>query len=126
MRAWRRSASKTRGSARRSRAGSPSVPAVQIGQPAKCKVGGFGAREFVGEVQRINPMTADGSRAITLYIAVPNPNRALKGGMSAQGPLTRDRTDPVLAVPQRAVHEEAGASYVYTLRDEKIARTNVK
>jgi len=52
------------------------IPAVQIGQPAKFKVGGFGSREFVGEVQRINPITADGSRAITIYIAVPNPNRA--------------------------------------------------
>jgi RND family efflux transporter MFP subunit len=102
------------------------IPAVQIGQPAKFKVGGFGAREFVGEVQRINPITADGSRAITIYIAVPNPNRALKGGMFAQGALTLDTTEPVLAVPQRAVHSEAGATYVYTLRDEKIARTNVK
>jgi RND family efflux transporter MFP subunit len=102
------------------------IPAVQIGQPAKFKVGGFGAREFVGEVQRINPMTADGSRAITLYIAVPNPNRALKGGMFAQGALTLDTTEPVLAVPQRAVHAEAGATYVYTLRDDRIARTNVK
>ena len=102
------------------------IPAVQIGQPAKFKVGGFGSREFVGEVQRINPITADGSRAITIYIAVPNPNRALKGGMFAQGALTLDTTEPVLAVPQRAVHAEAGATYVYTLRDEKIARTNVR
>jgi RND family efflux transporter MFP subunit len=85
------------------------IPAVQIGQPAKFKVGGFGSREFVGEVQRINPITADGSRAITIYIAVPNPNRALKGGMFAQGALTLDTTEPVL-----------------TLRDEKIARTNVR
>ena len=102
------------------------IPEVQIGQPAKFKVGGFGGREFVGEVQRINPITADGSRAITVYIAVPNPNRALKGGMFAQGALTLNSAEPVLAVPQRAVHEEAGATYVYTLRDDKIARTDVK
>ena len=57
---------------------------------ARFKVGGFGAREFDGEVQRINPITADGSRAITIYIAVPNPNSALKGGMFAQGALTLD------------------------------------
>jgi membrane fusion protein (multidrug efflux system) len=50
----------------------------------------------------------------------------LKGGMFAQGALTVDKTEPVLAVPQRAVHEEAGAAYVYTLRDDKIARTSVK
>lgn len=102
------------------------IPAVEIGQPARFNVGGFGAREFVGEVQRINPMTADGSRAITIYIAVPNPGNALKGGMFAQGALTLDKAEPVLAVPQRAVHEEAGAAYVYTLRDEKVARTTVK
>jgi membrane fusion protein, multidrug efflux system len=102
------------------------IPAVSIGQRARFRVGGFGAREFDGEVQRINPITADGSRAITIYIAVPNPNQALKGGMFAQGALTLDNVAPVLAVPQRAVHEEAGAAFVYTLRDEKIARTAVK
>ncbi|HEX4971015.1 MAG TPA: efflux RND transporter periplasmic adaptor subunit [Steroidobacteraceae bacterium] len=102
------------------------IPAVSIGQRARFKVGGFGAREFDGEVQRINPITADGSRAITVYIAVPNPNQALKGGMFAQGALTLDNVAPVLAVPQRAVHEEAGAAFVYTLRDDKIVRTSVK
>lgn len=102
------------------------IPAVSIGQRARFKVGGFGAREFDGEVQRINPITADGSRAITIYIAVPNPNQALKGGMFAQGALTLDNAAPVLAVPQRAVHEEAGAAFVYTLRDDKIVRTAVK
>jgi RND family efflux transporter MFP subunit len=102
------------------------IPAVQIGQQARFRVGGFGSNEFVGEVQRINPITADGSRAITIYIAVPNPDRTLKGGMFAQGALTVEKTEPVLAVPQRAVHEEAGVAYVYTLRDDKIARTSVK
>jgi RND family efflux transporter MFP subunit len=102
------------------------IPAVGIGQRARFKVGGFGAREFDGEVQRINPITADGSRAITIYIAVPNPNQSLKGGMFAQGALTLDNVAPVLAVPQRAVHEEAGAAFVYALRDDKIVRTPVK
>jgi RND family efflux transporter MFP subunit len=102
------------------------IPVVQIGQAARFRVGGFGAQEFVGEVQRINPLTEDGSRAITIYIAVANPDSALKGGMFAQGALTLDKNTPVLAVPQRAVHEEAGAAYVYTLRDETIVRTNVK
>jgi membrane fusion protein, multidrug efflux system len=102
------------------------IPAVSIGQRARFKVGGFGAREFDGEVQRINPVTADGSRAITIYIAVPNPNQALKGGMFAQGALTLANTSPVLAVPQRAVREEAGAAFVYTVRDDKIARTSIK
>jgi membrane fusion protein (multidrug efflux system) len=60
-----------------------------------------------------------------VYIAVPNADSALKGGMFAQGELLLDTTQPVLAVAQRAVREEAGASFVYILRDDKIVRTPV-
>lgn len=102
------------------------IPAVRVGQKVRFRVGGFGNRVFEGEVQRINPMTADGSRAITIYIAVPNLDSALKGGMFAQGELTLNSTQPVLAVAQRAVRDEAGDSYVYVLRDDKIVRTPVK
>lgn len=101
------------------------IPSVQPGQKVRFKVGGFGEREFEGEVQRINPVTTDGSRAITIYVSVPNPDRALKGGMFAKGELTLDATEPVLAVPQRAIREDAGARYVYTLRDGKLGRADV-
>ena len=101
------------------------IPSVRVGQKVRFRVGGFGDRQFEGEVQRINPLTTDGSRAIPVYIAVPNADSALKGGMFAQGELMLDSRQPVLAVSQRAVHEEAGAPYVYTLRDDKIARTPV-
>ena len=101
------------------------IPSVNVGQTVRFRVGGFGERQFEGEVQRINPMTADGSRAITIYIAVPNADSALKGGMFAQGELTLNSGQPVIAVAQRAVRDDAGVSYVYTLRDEKIVRTPV-
>jgi multidrug efflux pump subunit AcrA (membrane-fusion protein) len=77
-------------------------------------------------VQRINPMAADGSRAIMIYVAVANADRALKGGMFATGELTLQASDPVLAVPQPAVHEQAGETFVYALADGKIARKPVK
>jgi membrane fusion protein (multidrug efflux system) len=101
------------------------IPSVRVGQKVRFGVGGFGDRKFEGEVQRINPLTTDGSRSISVYIAVPNTDSALKGGMFAQGELLLDSTQPVLAVAQRAVHDEAGASYVYTLRDDKVVRTPV-
>lgn len=105
---------------------SAEIPSVRVGQKVRFRVGGFGDRTFEGEVQRINPVTADNSRSITIYIAVPNPDSALKGGMFAQGTLMLSSTQPVLAVSQRAVRDEAGVSYVYVLRDEKIVRTPVK
>lgn len=101
------------------------IPSVRVGQKAGFRVGGFGDREFSGAVQRINPTTVEGSRAITIYIAVANSDRALKGGMFAQGALTLDTTAPVLSIPQRAVRDEAGASFVYTLENGKIARKPV-
>lgn len=101
------------------------IPSVRVGQKVRFRVSGFGDRQFEGEVQRINPLTAAGSRAIPVYIAVPNADSALKGGMFAQGELLLDTTEPVLAVAQRALREEAGAAYVYTLRDDKIERTPV-
>ena len=54
------------------------IPSVRVGQGARFKVSGFGDREFAGQVQRINPVTVEGSRAITIYIAVENADRALK------------------------------------------------
>lgn len=98
------------------------IPSVRIGQSVSFRVGGFGDREFTGEVQRINPTTVEGSRAITIYIAVPNADRALKGGMFAQGQLVIDSTKPVLSIPQMAARQEAGASFVYTLEEGKIVR----
>jgi membrane fusion protein (multidrug efflux system) len=102
------------------------IPSVRIGQIARFKVGGFGDREFEGTVQRINPITANGSRAITIYIAVQNPDRALKGGMFAQGELVLQSSEPVLSIPRPAVHEESGVPVVYTFEDGKIGRKQVR
>lgn len=98
------------------------IPSVDVGQAARFKVGGFGERVFEGTVQRISPVTEEGSRAISIYVAVANEDRALKGGMFAQGTLQLSSTEPVLAVPQRALRYEASAPYVYTLEDGKIGR----
>lgn len=101
------------------------IPSVRVGQGARFNVSGFGDRQFVGQVQRINPMTVEGSRAITIYIAVQNTDRALKGGMFAQGDLVLDSTTPVLSIPQMAAREEAGAAFVYTLENGHIVRKPV-
>jgi membrane fusion protein (multidrug efflux system) len=102
------------------------IPAVKIGQTARFTVGGFGSREFEGKVQRINPVTSEGSRSIMIYLAVPNQDRALKGGMFAQGELMLDANEPVLSIPNAAVRPEAGVPIVYTLVDGKIERNEVR
>jgi RND family efflux transporter MFP subunit len=101
------------------------IPSVKVGQIASFKVDGFGERVFEGRIERINPITEQGSRSITLYLSVANRDGVLKGGMFAKGLLILDKTEPSAVVPMTAVRDDAGQSYVFTLEAGKIARRNV-
>ncbi len=96
------------------------IPGVKVGQIAHFKVSGFGDRIFDGRVERINPMTETGSRSITVYLSVPNPDGALKGGMFGQGMLVLDKNAPTPTIPAAAIRSEAGLPYVLVLADGKL------
>ncbi|MEO7108644.1 MAG: efflux RND transporter periplasmic adaptor subunit [Rhodoferax sp.] len=98
------------------------IASVALGQTVRFKVDGFGERQFDGKVERINPMAEAGSRAIKLFVAVPNANGLLRGGMFAQGQITLSQSAPVPVVPNTAVFEEAGQSYVFTVENGKLAK----
>ena len=101
------------------------IPSVKVGQIATFKVDGFGERVFEGRVERINPITEQGSRSITLYLSVANRDGVLKGGMFAKGLLVLDKTQPTAVVPLSAVREDGGKSYVFTLESGKVAKRDV-
>ena len=101
------------------------IPGVKVGQIATFKVDGFGERVFEGRVERINPVTEQGSRSITLYLSVANRDGALKGGMFAKGHLVLAKTLPSAVVPFSAVRDEAGQAFVFTLESGKVAKRNV-
>jgi RND family efflux transporter MFP subunit len=102
------------------------VPSVRVGQAASFRVDGFGDRAFEGRVERINPTAQPGSRAITLYISVRNPDGALRGGMFAKGQIVLDPGKPAAVIPATAVREESGQAYVFTIEGGKIARRPVR
>ena len=101
------------------------IPGVKVGQIAHFTVSGFGERVFDGRVERINPMTEQGSRSITVYLSVPNPDGALKGGMFGRGQLVLDKSVPTPAIPAGAVHNEAGQPYVLVFADGRIEKRSV-
>jgi membrane fusion protein (multidrug efflux system) len=102
------------------------IASVSLGQAVRFKVDGFGDRQFDGKVERINPVAEAGSRAIKLFVAVPNGNGLLRGGMFAQGQITLSQSAPVPVVPNTALFEEAGQSYVFTVEGGKLAKHAVK
>jgi membrane fusion protein (multidrug efflux system) len=102
------------------------IPAVKVGQIAHFHVDGFAERAFEGRVERINPMTEQGSRSITLYISVNNADGALKGGMFAKGELILNKSSAAPAIPISALRDDGGLSYVLAVEDGKLTKHPVQ
>ena len=99
---------------------------VKIGQTVTFRVDGFGERPFEGRIERINPATVSGSRAINVYAVIANSEGLLRGGMFAQGAANLERVDGALVIPASSVREEIGQTYVYAFVDGKVAKKMVK
>jgi len=102
------------------------VAQIAPGQGVRFGVDGFGSRQFDGKVERINPVTEPGSRAIRLFVSVPNADASLRGGMFAQGAVTVSQTASAPVLPLGAVFEEAGQSYVFVIEAGQLARRAVQ
>lgn len=98
------------------------TPVIAPGQLAEVRVDGFGQRVFEARVERINPVTEQGSRQILLYLAIDNTDGALRGGMFAQGELMIERSEPVVAIPAAALKTEAGIDYAWVIENGVLLR----
>jgi RND family efflux transporter MFP subunit len=92
---------------------------VRAGQPVRFTAD---AREFTGRVARVGPSVDPGSRAVTVYVQVPNPDGFLKAGTFASGRIVSNTLSGALTVPAAAIREarEGGRPFVYRVVDGKI------
>ena len=98
------------------------VPELKLGMPVELNVDGFGERRFQGRIDRINPSTEPGTRAIIVYVSLPNPDAALRSGMFTTGRIALAASAPTATLPFAAVRSDAGQSYVWTIDGGKLAR----
>jgi len=98
------------------------VPELSRGMPVELRVDGFGERRFEGRIDRINPSTEPGTRAIIVYVSLPNPDAALRNGMFATGRIALAASAPAPTLPAIALRSEAGQSYVWTIDNGKLVR----
>ena len=98
------------------------VPGLAVGMTVELAVDGFGERKFAGRIARINPSTEPGTRAILVYVALRNPETALRSGMFANGRVALAASEPIASLPQAAVRTEAGQSFIWVIVDGKLAR----
>ncbi|MDB4882810.1 MAG: efflux transporter, family, subunit, partial [Gemmatimonadetes bacterium] len=73
------------------------------------------ARRFDGRVARVSPTIDPTTRAVTVYVQVPNPGSTLRGGTFATGRVVSRTLTNVLAVPGAALRQsqEDGRPFVY-------------
>lgn len=98
------------------------VPELTIGMPVELTVDGFGERRFTGRVERINPATEPGTRAILVYVKLPNSDATLRAGMFTTGRITLAASAPAPTLPTAAIRTEAGQSYVWAIDNGKLVK----
>ena len=104
---------------------SSDIPELKPGMTVDLAVDGFTDRKFTGRIERINPSTEAGTRAILVFVGIPNEAQALRGGMFATGRIALAAGAPVPTLPATAVRTEAGQSYVWTIQGGKLAKKTV-
>ncbi|MFO1395816.1 MAG: efflux RND transporter periplasmic adaptor subunit [Burkholderiales bacterium] len=101
------------------------IPELKPGMPVELTVDGFGDRKFAGRIERINPATEPGTRAILVFVGIPNPNGELRGGMFATGRVALAASAPVMSLPTNAVRQEGGQTFVWAIEDGKLVKRMV-
>ncbi|HWK89141.1 MAG TPA: efflux RND transporter periplasmic adaptor subunit, partial [Longimicrobium sp.] len=97
---------------------------VQPGQQVRFAAGG---REFTGRVARVNPSVDPASRAVRVYVEVPNPDGALRAGTFATGRIVSRVVDGALTLPITALRDprEGGKPFVYRIQGEELEMAEV-
>lgn len=80
------------------------------------------ARRFDGRVARVSPTVDPATRAVTVYVEIPNPGGALRGGTFATGRVVSRTLTDVLIVPTAALRQgaEDGRPFVYRIDGKTI------
>jgi membrane fusion protein, multidrug efflux system len=75
------------------------------------------ARRFDGKVARISPTIDPATRAVTVYVQVPNPGNNLRGGTFATGRVVSRTLTNVIGIPTGALRQsqDNGQPFVYRI-----------
>jgi membrane fusion protein, heavy metal efflux system len=94
------------------------LAAVQQAQPVAIAVQAFPGRRFQGQVEYVGDLVDERTRTVSVRVAVPNPDGALKPGMFATAEVATaagDGKGPVerLVVPREAVQKVGEETVVF-------------
>jgi RND family efflux transporter MFP subunit len=93
------------------------IPRVRVGESVSIRVSAYPDRNFAGHIARVSPNVSATSRTLTVEAEVQNPNGELKPGQFATVRILLPQSEPAVLVPQRAVRQVSGATYVFVIKN---------
>jgi membrane fusion protein (multidrug efflux system) len=86
------------------------------------------ARPFDGTVARVSPTIDPTTRAITVYVTIPNRDGALKGGTFAAGRVVQRTIGDAIVVPTPALRQsqENGQTFVYRVANRAVDAAQIQ
>jgi membrane fusion protein (multidrug efflux system) len=98
---------------------------LQRGQRVTFRVGAITGRDFVGEVDFVDPVVQQPGRTILIKARVPNPQRLLQPGMFIQARLVTGMRPKAVVVPEDAIVPLQGANFVWVVDSGKASQRQV-
>jgi membrane fusion protein (multidrug efflux system) len=95
------------------------------GQAVSFRVAAIPGRDFVGQVDFVDPVVQLPSRTILVKARVPNPARLLQPGMFIEAHLVTAVRPKAVVIPEEAVVPAAGTNAVWVVVDGKVNRSPV-
>ncbi|HEU4566007.1 MAG TPA: efflux RND transporter periplasmic adaptor subunit [Gemmatimonadaceae bacterium] len=97
---------------------------VAVGQPVRFAADG---RRFEGRVARISPTVDPASRAVMVYVQIPNRDGAIRGGAFASGQIVGRTKQDALIVTSTAIRhgEEGKPPFAWRIESERLAQVPV-
>jgi membrane fusion protein (multidrug efflux system) len=99
--------------------------ALRPGQRVSFRVGAIPTRDFVAEVDFVDPVVQLPGRTILVKARAPNPQRLLQPGMFIEARLVTAARPKAVVVPEDAVVPLQGANFVWVVTEGKANRRQV-
>lgn len=98
---------------------------VLMGDSAKVYINAISQEALTGTIIAAAPSADMKKQTYLVKVAVNNPPETLKGGMFAEIKLILNKADNCILVPLSSVVDEEGKKYVYQIKGDKAAKTEV-
>lgn len=100
---------------------------LKVGVPVTIQTPAYPGETFRGRLSVVDPIVDPQTRTVQLVASVPNRDRRLKPGMSADVRVTLAQRASALMVPDEAVFAEGNQDFVYVVQpDSTVARAAVQ